>query len=158
MTTLLNSDKSSTRWMHPMAGLLTGMVLALAQAGCGGPADQDNENIAHVEQALRGDFSQSCTKIGFFNDRYLSAYCNRADGASVYSELDLAQYLVNDDGNLWWHVGGWFHTSCNFRGFGASNNSELYFNCRKKDGSYKLTSQLLDERIANINGVLTYRP
>jgi hypothetical protein len=157
MTTMRNSDKSSTRWMHPMAGLLTGMVLALAQAGCGGPAEQDNEDIAHVEQALRGDFSQSCRDFTFFNDRYFSAYCTRSNGSSVYSEIDLGKYLVNDDGNLWWHVGGNFHTSCNFRIFGAYNG-ELFFNCKKKDGSYKVTSQVLDERIANIDGVLTYRP
>jgi hypothetical protein len=158
MTTMRNSDKSSTRWMHPMAGLLTGMVLALAQAGCGGPAEQDNEDLAHVEQALRGDFTQSCTNLRFFNDRYISADCTRADGSSAYSELDLGQYLVNDDGNIWWHVGGWFHTSCSFRGFSAREDSELFFTCRKKDGSSQVTSQVLDERIANINGVLTYRP
>ncbi|EPX63924.1 hypothetical protein D187_005057 [Cystobacter fuscus DSM 2262] len=157
MTTMRNSDKSSTRLMHPMAGLLTGMVLALAQAGCGGPAEQDNEDIAHVEQALSGNFSQSCSGIAFLNDRYLTAYCKRADGTSVYSEIDLSKYLVNDDGNLRWQVGGGFHTSCNFKIFGAVD-SELYFNCRKKDGSYKETSLVLDERIVNINGVLTYRP
>ncbi|WP_395842075.1 CVNH domain-containing protein [Cystobacter fuscus] len=157
MMTLPNSDKSSIRWMNPVAGLLTGMVLALAQAGCGGPADQDNEGLAHTEQALRGDFSQSCTNIWFFNDHYLSASCARATGEYVYSEIDLGEYLVNSNGDVWWGLGGQFHKTCSLVAFGRTD-SELVFSCKKEDGSYKETRKELDERIANINGVLTYRP
>ncbi|OJH40489.1 hypothetical protein BON30_15895 [Cystobacter ferrugineus] len=143
-----------------MTGFLAGMMLALVQAGCGGAgefAEQDNEDSAHAEQAIRGDFSQSCTDITFFNDRYLSARCARSDGQFVYSEIDLGEYLVNEDGNIWWGLGGQFHRSCSFVIFGA-RASELFFSCKKKDGSYKETSKVLDERIANINGVLVYRP
>ncbi|WNG21614.1 hypothetical protein F0U63_48125 [Cystobacter fuscus] len=157
MTTLRNSDKSSIRWMNPVAGLLTGMVLALAQAGCGGPAEQDNEGLAHTEQALRGDFSKSCREINLPDYHYLAASCADNNGKLIYSQIDLNEYLVNSNGDIWWGLGGQFYKTCDFVAFGRTQ-SEVVYRCKKEDGSYKETRKELDERIANVNGVLTYRP
>ncbi|MFY0582327.1 CVNH domain-containing protein [Cystobacter fuscus] len=166
MTTMRNSDKSSIRWMNPVAGLLTGMVLALAQAGCGGPADQDNEGLAHAEQALRGDFAQSCTNIWFFNGHYLSAMCARTNGEYVYSEIDLGEYLVNSNGDVWWGLGGQFHKTCEALYIGRTPsevvaNTHLHANDRQgleRPGRSGARGALALERLSRAeDGRITYR-
>ena len=97
-------------------------------------------------------FSKTSTNLTL-NGSVLSADCKDKQGNPQHSSIDLNKYISNQDGVLCWTNGGNFAASAvELSLIGAT----LHAMCRKINGVFAVSSINLDERISNINGVLSY--
>jgi len=106
-----------------------------------------------------GDFSKSCY-YSELSGSVLSSICYEADGQTENTtSIDLDLYISNVDGLLKWDSSGGFIESCEETRLASSfltRHTEIYADCEILD-YFVETSIDLDEHIANIDGVLTYK-
>jgi hypothetical protein len=80
----------------------------------------------------------------------LTASCNKYDGSWVDSNINLNNYISNDDGVLAWGGSGFINSSKDFK----IEENTLKAQCQKRDGTWVDSSLSLDYFIGNNNGIL----
>ncbi|XP_028416695.1 uncharacterized protein LOC114540885 [Dendronephthya gigantea] len=98
-------------------------------------------------------FSKSSRNIKI-HDSVLSADCQDLQGFYQPSTLNLNDYIANEDGSMVWRKGGNFWASS--RNSSLTDPAILHAECRRIDGSYASSQIDLDQKIANIDGKLTF--
>lgn len=101
--------------------------------------------------AESGDFAESCRGI-YVYDSTLVAECKRVDGWWTSNELELNDYVTNNDGALRRRDDGDFAGSCDR--IQVVQDGVLNARCRKIDGTWRRSSLDLNEFIANYDGEL----
>ena len=103
-----------------------------------------------------GNFSNSCGSIRINRgSTTLRAVCRRKNGTQINTSLNLNPFIGNVNGKLTWGSSN-FALTC-----GPVNLINLSFistQCRAKNGNLVTTTLNLNEKIANDDGRLTYRP
>ncbi|AFY32648.1 CVNH domain-containing protein [Calothrix sp. PCC 7507] len=99
-----------------------------------------------------GDFSRTCQGIRI-DGSTLTAACQRANGSTRFTSMDLNQHIGNIDGTLEWGDSR-FSLTCDEVGLAGRNR--LRAECRRRDQSSLGSYINLDEHIANIDGTLKF--
>ena len=100
-----------------------------------------------------GSFSKSSTGISLTGAAILRANCRDRAGAYHESQIDVNNYIVNDDGVLRWRANGNFKASSKHL---KLEGSVLKCESKDRDGDWRDAQIDLDEKIQNFNGKLIY--
>ncbi|KAF9344556.1 hypothetical protein BGX26_004231 [Mortierella sp. AD094] len=103
---------------------------------------------------MLGNFSSSCKSIKLDDGHTLQAFCRRDDDVWVWSRIDLNECLSNNNGTLKWGGAGFFEYDQEIRVI--DEGKTLMANVSTVDRGRVFAYIALDERIANVNGVLTF--
>ena len=110
------------------------------------------QNVALAE----GKFTSTCENITL-EGAGLEAVCKTTDQRNSNTGINLNGYITNRNGVLRWRRNGEFmNSSQNCDVEWHSGVSILHCDCLRRDGTWTGSTLNLDERIANINGALTY--
>ncbi|KAM7203433.1 Cyanovirin-N [Naviculisporaceae sp. PSN 640] len=132
---------------------LTALYPALAVAESSNPTAQQDEEVGKLGKR---SYMSSCTACILRNDNpRLFCACPNKAGKGIISNIDLNTCIGNRNGTLIWQRDGNFKRTC-FTAF-LANGHELFANCRTSGNSTD-TRIDLNEKIHNIDGVITYKP
>ncbi|QSJ18402.1 CVNH domain-containing protein [Nostoc sp. UHCC 0702] len=99
-----------------------------------------------------GKFSQTCYN-STIQGSVLTSTCERANGGSNTSSIDLNSVIENVDGGLKWQPSNFIETCRNTQ---LAGSSELAAECKTRAQQFVSTKINLDDHIANIDGTLKY--
>ncbi|RBR23781.1 uncharacterized protein FIESC28_03397 [Fusarium coffeatum] len=98
-------------------------------------------------------FSASAESYHLHDGHILKAVVRNREGEPCESEIDLDQFIGNQDGWFMWDGADWSHSAQDARLEGTTLTAEL----PKRDGGYRERQGInLDDRITNNDGVLVF--
>jgi hypothetical protein len=110
-----------------------------------------------------GKFSLTCSNISL-NGIELQAKCRRDNGSDTQTRIDIDYLIANVDGTLTWSppqgrfLASSKNCAANYTYKPSGPITILSCDTAKRNGSWTNSNLNLDDRIANINGTLTYQP